>query len=163
MAGSRPLSRMRPGARGDDGAVAVEFAFVVPLLIALLAIVFTIGQWTLTYQQLLAGAREGARHASITQSTVAQIEAYSTGGIVSGGFSGAPAVTVETWSITSPTWTQITDAAVQPCNKTDGDGTERRVRVTITASDVPVFPFLAGTDAVPFAFAMNAKGVFRCE
>jgi Flp pilus assembly protein TadG len=162
-------SRTSRAAIGDDGgAVAVEFAFVVPLLVGLLAIVFTIGQWTLIYQQVLAGAREGARHASITQSTVGEIRTYSTAGIVTGGFSGTPVVTVETWSVTTPSWTPVTNTAVQPCNKGDGDGSERRVRVTITAKSVPIFPFLSGTSSggqspTPFSFDMNARGVFRCE
>jgi len=146
----------------------VEFAFVVPLLVGLLAIVFTIGQWTLLYQQLLAGAREGARHASITQATVAQIGSYSTAGVVTGGFTGTPSVTVETWSATTPSWRAVTNVAAQPCNKGDGDGSERRVRVTLTANSVPIFPFLSGSTSqdgttTSFSFNMSARGVFRCE
>jgi Flp pilus assembly protein TadG len=54
--------------RGDDGAAAVEFALVVPLLLLLILGIISYGYMLSFRQALSQGAAEGARAAAITPS-----------------------------------------------------------------------------------------------
>ncbi len=59
--------------RREDGAAAVEFAIVGSLLFMMLCGIIEFGIVFNRYQGLQAGGREGARLASLSQSTVGQI------------------------------------------------------------------------------------------
>ncbi|MDT7786679.1 MAG: hypothetical protein QOF58_5098 [Pseudonocardiales bacterium] len=50
-----------PRGRGDRGAVAVEFALVVPILVAILLAIIDFGLWFSDSIGVRQGAREGAR------------------------------------------------------------------------------------------------------
>ncbi|MBM3673586.1 MAG: pilus assembly protein [Actinobacteria bacterium] len=130
-------------ARGDQGAAAIEFALVLPVLILL---VFGIASFGIGYnrkQGLQAAAREGARLAALPQSTSTNIRAKVNAALDGVLPSGA------TRTIT------ITPATLRPC---DLVAPNTQVTVTVTAPYAVSIP-LFGTQTV----TMAGKGVFRCE
>jgi Flp pilus assembly protein TadG len=125
----------------ERGAAAVEFALILPLLIVL---VFGIVQFSIAYnrsQGLHAAAREGARLASLPQTTQSDITARVTSALSGVPLSGAPSVSV-------------TPAAAKPCQNRSG----QTVTVTVTAVtdlDIPLWGSVSKT--------LTGKGQFRCE
>ena len=125
----------------ERGAAAVEFAIVLPLLIVL---VFGIVQFAIAYnrvQGLHAAAREGARLASLPQTTQGDIDARVSSSLAGVALNGSPTISV------SP------DAA-RPCQGRSG----QTVTVTVTAVtdfDVPLWGEVSKT--------LTGKGEFRCE
>jgi Flp pilus assembly protein TadG len=140
----RKAERSRRGSARDAserGAVAVEFAVLLPLLLVL---IFAIVEFSVAFNRhngLHAAAREGARMASLPQSTQSDIEARVEDALQGVAFSGTPTISV------SPTSTR-------PCEGRSG----QTVTVTITA-DSPIEIPLMGTWDVE----MTGRGVFRCE
>jgi Flp pilus assembly protein TadG len=123
-------------AQGDRGAVAAEFALILPILLVL---IFGMVQLGLTYQRqeaVHAAAREGARVASLPTTTTAQACARSTAALVGTGFDATP-----------------TCGASSNCSTSTGD-----VIVTITVSNTIDIPFF-GTQT----FDLTGTGDFRCE
>jgi Flp pilus assembly protein TadG len=125
----------------ERGASAVEFALVAPILILL---VFGIVQFSITYnrqQGLHAAAREGARIASLPQTTSSQITSRVNAALDGIPLDGAPSIT-------------ITPNASQPCNLRSG----QTVKVTVQATtnlDIPLW----GNQPL----TLTGKGEFRCE
>jgi Flp pilus assembly protein TadG len=133
---------MKPSIRDHErGAAAVEFAIVLPLLIVL---VFGIVQFAIAYnriQGLQAAAREGARLASLPQSTQGDIDARITSSLTGVALSGAPTISV------SP-------SSARPCQGRSG----QTVKITVTAVtdiDIPLWGSVSKT--------LTGKGEFRCE
>lgn len=55
-------------ARSEDGAAAVEFAIIVPILMAILISIISYG-WMMSFRQAMSqAAAEGARHAAVAPS-----------------------------------------------------------------------------------------------
>jgi Flp pilus assembly protein TadG len=131
--------RLRP--RAERGAAAVEFAIILPVLVL---IVFGIVQFSIQYnrqQGLHAAAREGARLASLPQTTQDEIGDRVTDALEGISFDTSPTVSV------SP-------SATQPCDQRSGE----TVVVTVqTTSDVDI-P-LWGSQTVD----LTGRGEFRCE
>jgi Flp pilus assembly protein TadG len=156
--------------RSDDGAAAVEFAFVFPLIVLALFLIISIGQVYLSYQQLASGAREGARFAALTHSTVdATAEAgpgivtkvLSVTGTAADGWVAGPTVTVERLAVISGNDTTVAQTGAQrPCAVTVGDAasTDLRVRLTVQGSARVSFPLVPGG-----SLPLTARAVFRCE
>ena len=125
----------------ERGAAAVEFALILPLLILL---VFGIVQFSIAYnraQGLHAAAREGARLASLPQSTQGDITSRVTSSLSGVPLQGAPSVS-------------ITPSATRPCQNRSG----QTVTVTILAVtdlDIPIWGSISKT--------LTGKGHFRCE
>jgi Flp pilus assembly protein TadG len=125
----------------ERGAAAVEFALVLPLLILL---VFGIIQFSIEYnraQGLHAAAREGARLASLPQTTQGDIAARVTSSLAGVPLNGAPTISV------SP-------STSQPCENRSG----QTVTVTVTAVtdlDIPLWGSVSKT--------LTGKGQFQCE
>jgi len=125
----------------ERGASAVEFALVAPLLILL---VFGIVEFGITYnrvQGLHAAAREGARLASLPQTTSGQITSRVNEALDGIPLDGAPTIT-------------ITPNTGQPCNLRSG----QTVKVTVQATsnlDIPLW----GNKGI----TLTGKGEFRCE
>lgn len=71
--------------RSEDGAAAVEFALIVPLLLLVMLTIIDFG-WIFNQQlSLTAAAREGARHLAIhTDDSDAQAEAEARAEVVAG-------------------------------------------------------------------------------
>jgi Flp pilus assembly protein TadG len=129
---------------GDEerGAVAVEFALLLPLLVVIL---FGIIQFATTFnrqQGIHASAREGARLGSLPGTTSAQIEARVMDALDDVPLSAVPTIT-------------ITPSAAQPCSSGVGADT---VVVEVEAStnlDIPLWGTLTAD--------LESTGEFRCE
>ena len=129
--------------RDERGAVAVEFAIVLPLLVM---IVFGIIEWSIYFnrlQGLQAAAREGARVAALPQSTQSDIKAKvnsALDGVVPSG--------------TSRTIT-VSPASTNPCDLQPA-GTSVTVTVQVSTDlDIPLWGSKTLTQI--------GKGVFKCE
>jgi len=135
----RPLPRrLRDGERG---AVAVEFALVLPVLVLLLFGIIEFGLMYNRQQALHAAAREGGRVASLESSTQTDITTAVDGALVGTKFSSTRAITI------SPN-------VAKPCLNRAG----QTVTVTVVATsnvDIPLWNNLA--------VGLTGKGQFRCE
>jgi Flp pilus assembly protein TadG len=125
----------------ERGSAAVEFALVLPLLVVL---VFGIVQFGIAYnrtQGLQAAAREGARLASLPQSTQSDVTTRVNNALAGVPFDTPPTITV-------------TPSATQPCNNNSG-GTVTVTVSAVTSIDIPVWGSVSKT--------LTGKGQFRCE
>ncbi len=119
----------------------MEFALILPVLILL---VFGIVQFSIAYnrtQGLHAAAREGARLASLPQTTQSDISGRVTSALTGVPLNGPPSISV------SP-------ATTKPCQNRSG----QTVTVTVTAVtdlDIPLWGSVSKT--------LTGKGQFRCE
>lgn len=136
--------RFGPGRhREQRGAVAVELAFVLPILILLL---FGIVEFSIAYnrtQALHAAAREGARVASQSYATKADIESRVSSALEPISFATPPSIT-------------ISPSTNQPCNLRNGDPVSVQI-VTSEEIDIPLWP------GGPMSVTLTGKGEFRCE
>jgi len=129
--------------QSESGAVAVELAFVLPILVLLLV---GIVEFSITYnrvQALHAAAREGARVAS---------QSYATSGEIEQRVSDA----LDPISFANPVAIAISPSGGQPCNLRTGDP----VTVSVTVDDEIDIPLWPGG---PMTVTLHGKGEFRCE
>jgi len=134
--------RRRGAAQGDRGAVAVEMALVLPLLLLLVFGIVDFGRMLNAQITLTQAAREGARWAALGQSGVpARVTAAAP------GLSPAPTSTV----------------TACPANPTAGQN------ATVTASYVFTFVTpvggimrLLGAGSTPGSVTLTSTAVFRC-
>jgi Flp pilus assembly protein TadG len=131
--------------QGQRGAAVIEFALILPLLVVL---VFGIVEFSIAYnrkQGLHAAAREGARVASLPQTTnsdvISRVQS-SLSGVLSASDIQAATITV------SP-------SGSQPCN---GAPPGTHVVVTITANDQLDVPLLPSK-----LLTLTGRGEFLCE
>lgn len=120
----------------ERGAVAAEFAIILP---ALLLLIFGMLQLGLAFQRqeaVHAAAREGARVASLPTSSAADACNRSTASLAGTSFTGTPTCNV------------VGDCATN----------SPKVVVTITVANTLEIPFF-GTQT----FDLTGKGDFRCE
>ena len=125
----------------ESGAAAVEFAMILPLLILL---VFGIVQFSLAYnrqQGLHAAAREGARIASLPQTTQTQITSRVNSALTGIPFSSSPTITV-------------TPNVTKPCDQRSGQTVVVSVQ-GVTDLDIPLW----GNQSL----TLTGRGEFRCE
>lgn len=131
-----------PNGDRERGAVAVEFAFILPILVVLL---FGIVQFGISFnrqQGIHAAAREGARLGSLPGTTTAQIESR-----VDDALSGVPLASAPTII--------VTPAAGRPCSSGVGSDTVTvEVRAT-TNLEIPLWG--------DFNVDLESTGEFRCE
>lgn len=137
-AGGRPLGGIRRLASTERGAAALEFAVVLPLLVLLVfgIVQFGFAFWRL--QAVQAAAREGARIASLSQTTVQQIEVRVEDALTGVTLDGPVVVSV--------------DPGV--CQNRSGEA----VRVIVETGMTVEIP-LAGSWPVD----LTGEGEFRCE
>ncbi len=120
----------------ERGAVAAEFALVLPILLILL---FGMVQLGLTYQRqeaVHAAAREGARVASLPTTTTTQACNRATSALSGTGFTAAPTCTASG----------------------DCSGSSGSVIVTVIVSNSIEIPFFGSP-----SFDLTGLGEFRCE
>lgn len=125
-------------ASGDTGASLVEFALVLPILLILTFGIIEFGIALNRVQAVEAAAREGARLASISGSTQADVDAR-----VMQALQGVP--------LQSP----VVVAPVTPCQDRQG----QLVEVVVTTQhqiDIPLVPAFS-------ALQLRGQAVFRCE
>ncbi len=125
--------------RGERGATAVEFAFIVPLLIVLVIGVAEFGRAFQVQGTLSAAAREGVRAMALRNDPV-----------------DARNVVQNAASSLNPA---VTDAqiAISPESCPETDGGDTAVRVTIT------YPMPFVTDFFGAGVDLTGTGVMRCN
>src|SRR5438093_7131634 len=84
----------------ERGAVLVEFALVLPLLLVLFAGMFDLGLAFQQYQAVTNAAREGARMAVLPGYSTADVEGRVAAYLAASGIVGTAAPIVETITIT---------------------------------------------------------------
>ena len=124
----------------ERGAVAVEFAVLLPVLLMILLGIIEFGIAFNHQQGLHAAAREGARLASLPTSTSSQINTRVTDSLNGTG-------------LKSPT-ISISPSAGQPCLNRSG----QTVTVTVSANQDIRIPFWKNETVT-----LTGKGVFQCE
>lgn len=133
---------------GDSGAVAVEFAFVLPLLVIIFIGTVQFGLVLYRTQMLEAAAREGARVASVggeTDDVQARVESSAANLGVT-----IPPVTIETRTDSAGSW------ASGGCQQR---GDDVRVAVSVPGDELGFdIPFLGS-----FEPDYHAAATFRCE
>lgn len=121
--------------RRDDGAVAVEFAIIMPLL---LLIVFGLIQYGLYFWSMQGGssaAREAARRAAVGEpATCSAFRSYVKARIGSTGD--------QTTAVITRSYTNASGAAVSPANVKVGDVVTVSVRFNSYDMDIPFIPFV---------------------
>ncbi len=134
---SQSLSRRR-----EDGAAAVEFAFIVPLLVLLFFGIVYFGLSIFRQQVIESAAREGARVASLA-GTADEVEAAVDAAAT--GF-GAD---------------EVTATVVESCTDIDGDAVVR----VVADSDRFTFyvPFLNNDSGGTVDPTFTANATFECE
>jgi Flp pilus assembly protein TadG len=128
---------------GESGVVAVELAFVLPILVLLL---FGIVEFAVTYnrlQALHAAAREGARVASQPYATASDVKNRVETALGPTKFAEGVAV-------------EVSPGSGQPCNLRTGEA----VVVAVTADDEIDIPLWPGG---PLGVTLQGRGEFRCE
>jgi Flp pilus assembly protein TadG len=134
-------ARRSGSAPSERGAAAVEFALVLPLLIVL---VFGIVQFAIAYnraQGLHASAREGARIASLPQTTQSEITSRVTSSLSGVPLDGTPSISVN-------------PSTTRPCQNRTGQTVTVTVQA-VTSLDIPLWGAVSKT--------LTGKGEFRCE
>jgi Flp pilus assembly protein TadG len=126
------------GLRSERGAVAVEFALVVPLLLVFLFSIISVSRAFQVQGTLSAAAREAARAMGIQNDVAAAVD--------------AAVFAASTSSITLPS----SGVVVSPTTCT-GQPPRTNVTVTIEYKFQP-----AGSFARGIAFPITSKAVFRC-
>lgn len=135
------MMAIRRSVADERGATAVEFAVVLPLLMLLLFGIIEFGMTFWRAQSLEAAAREGARIASLSQSTRSDITAAVDNAIGGAPFASAPTVAV-------------TPDQSQPCNLRSG----QTVTVTVNAPVTIEIPLWGSR-----SLTLTGEGRFRCE
>lgn len=151
---------MRHHAREHDGASAVEFVLVVPLLVVILFSIVWFGVAFNRIQGMQASAREAARLASIGR-TVEQVTDRASDA-VSPMIRGSLAVTVVRISQAGAETVVTGGGADDPaCDDRLPSSIDDRVRVTVSADEDEnafTIPFFG-----PVRSTYEAEAVFRCE
>jgi Flp pilus assembly protein TadG len=131
-----------PNDERERGAVAVEFAFLLPILVVLLFGIIQFGIAFNRQQGIHAAAREGARLGSLPGTTTAEIESRVGDALTGVPLASAPTIIV-------------TPSAGRPCSSGVGSDTVTvEVRAT-TNLEVPLW----GDINVD----LESTGEFRCE
>ena len=165
---SGPGGQRSPNApRQDDGAVAVEFALISPILLLLLFGIITFGIVFAEQLSLSNAARQGARVAVVnsSQRTCGDLLAEVQGSAGSLGMAGTD-VSVEVQRVRSGAATTkcpmastytTSQAGVVPCA---GSQTNDELRVTARfESEMAVFALVLSDSSI----TLSGAGVYRCE
>lgn len=126
----------------QSGAVAVEFALVLPIFLVLVLGIFEMGRAFNIQISLSEAAREAARYAAIHQSDAG----YSVAAAQAAGVAAAPSVNLAPGDIA------VASSGSTPCN----------VTVTITYSTSWMTGFPALVPGIPSQLNTSGKGVMRC-
>jgi Flp pilus assembly protein TadG len=137
--------------RGDEGAQAVEFALVLPIL---LTVVFGIITFGIVFAQQLAlgnGARQGARLGAVPNSSCAEIISETMTSTTTIAMPGPDLVEVRVGADDASA--SACSSGTAPCEGSDpGDN----VYVTARFDSEPLVPLIGTID-------LTGTGVFRCE
>lgn len=163
------MRRMRRAARGDEGASAVEFALVLPLLVVL---VFGIISFGVLFAQQLAlnnGVRQGARTIVVEGSTTGRTCAAAVTAVQD---STGPAIAMNTADIdvlVQRTSSNPCGTAANPtsttvvCRNSIDAATNTQESVVITANYRADLIIGLPIPGFPQGFDLTSKAVYKCE
>lgn len=134
--------RRRSSTNSQSGAVAVEFALVLPIFLVLVLGIFEFGRAFNIQISLSEAAREAARYAAIHQSD----STYTLGDAQAAGVAAAPSVDLDPGDIA------ITSSGTSPCN----------VEVNISHSTPWMTGFPSLVPGMPAELNISGTGVMRC-
>ncbi|UKA48705.1 pilus assembly protein [Arthrobacter sp. FW305-123] len=137
-----PRIRRRSAVNSQSGAVAVEFALVLPIFLVLVLGIFEFGRAFNIQISLSEAAREAARYAAIHQSE----SGYAVGDAQAAGVAAAPSVDLDPGDIT------ITSSGTSPCN----------VEVSIAYNTPWMTGFPGLVPGMPAELNISGTGVMRC-
>jgi len=166
------IARLRPQRPRDDGASAVEFALVLPILLILAFGIISYG--TLFAQQLALnnGVRQGARLAVVAGSTTTE---KSCAGVVSAvRNSTGPAIAMDITDInvkvvrsasTTPCGTGNNPASTSPavCTGSINAATNAQQSIVVTATYPAKLILPLPVPGLPNQFTLTSKAVYKCE
>lgn len=139
--------------RRDDGAVAIEFALVLPILVVLVFGIVQFGLFFNRQQGVHAAAREGARIAALSSTTSDDIVTR-----VDSALSGISLPDGRTITISSTGYSYSTTGSAGDATRPCQDNFGASVTVTVTASmDFEIPPIMTRDVTV------TGTGDFRCE
>jgi Flp pilus assembly protein TadG len=149
-------ARLSRSPRGQQGASAVEFGLVLPLLVIL---VFGIISFGILFSQKLAlenGARQASRFAVVGQQTCSTITAEAQKDAVGLGIgASATTVTVKAGTSLATAVDACASGANTPCTNSDP---QTNVYVTVRFTGSLSIPLV-----VTKSIGLQGTGVFRCE
>jgi len=128
--------------KDQSGAVAVEFALVLPIFLVLVLGIFEFGRAFNIQISLSEAAREAARYAAIHQSDAG----YSVAAAQAAGVAAAPSVNLKPGDVA------VVSSGSTPCN----------VTVTISYSTPWMTGFPGLVPGIPSQLTTSGKGVMRC-
>ncbi len=128
--------------KNQSGAVAVEFALVLPIFLVLVLGIFEFGRAFNIQISLSEAAREAARYAAIHQSD----STYTVGAAQAAGVAAAPSVDLDPGDIS------ISSSGTSPCN----------VEVNIAYSTPWMTGFPGLVPGMPAELDVSGTGVMRC-
>lgn len=136
------LRRRSHTTKGQSGAVAVEFALVLPIFLVLVLGIFEFGRAFNIQISLSEAAREAARYAAIHQSDAG----YSVAAAQAAGVAAAPSVALKPGDVA------VVSSGSTPCN----------VTVTVSYSTPWMTGFPGLVPGIPSQLKTSGKGVMRC-
>ncbi len=163
------IARFRPKRRSDDGASAVEFALVLPILLVLVFGIISFG--TLFAQQLALnnGVRQGARLAVVEGSTANQTCAAVVAAVRG---STGPTIAMDTSKIN----VNVARSSSTPCGTSDNPSSTTKVCASSINSTTNAQQSIVVTSkyqanllipmpipGFPSQFDLQAKAVYKCE
>ncbi|MBT8158997.1 MULTISPECIES: TadE/TadG family type IV pilus assembly protein [Arthrobacter] len=126
----------------EAGAVAVEFALILPIFLVLVLGIFEFGRGFNIQVSLTEAAREAARYASIHQTDAG----YNVTAAQDAGVAAAPSVPLQESNI------NVQSVGSNPCN----------VVVTVAYSTPWMTGFPGLVPGMPSQLSLQGKGVMRC-
>lgn len=147
----RPTERRSRRRRRERGAVAVEFALVMPLLLVLLFGIIDMGIVLTQQLSLSNSARQAARFA------VVDVEGRACGAVEAEARAAAPTI-----GMLSSDPTFVLSGAPGPCERPCAGSTSTTdIKVTLTYHSNFVVP--VPIPGLPTGVDIKGEGVFRCE
>ncbi len=163
------IARFRPRRRSDDGASAVEFALVLPILLLLAFGIISYG--TLFAQQLALnnGVRQGARLAVVEGSTT---QKSCAGAVTAVRDATGPAIAMDTADIdvkvtrtsSAPCGTAVNPGSgTQVCAGSIDGATNAQQSVVIEATYPAELIIPLPVPGLQDQFTLTSKAVYKCE
>lgn len=146
MSKTRASRRSGRRRRGDAGAVAVEFALILPIFLALVLGIAEMGRAFNIQVSLSEAARQASRYAAVHCSDAG----YSPSSAQAAGVAAAPSVSLTNANIA------ISYTGTGSC----ADGNDVSVSVSYTTPWMTGFPNLI--PGMPASLNIQGKGVMRC-
>jgi Flp pilus assembly protein TadG len=168
--GDHMLARFRRAFRRDDGASAVEFALVLPILLLLVFGIISFGLYFAGALGMSNASREAARYGVVQNRTCSDIVTTVKNGVAGTiGINYPVTVTISRPTSTAPTTCTASIAANGTVSFPNGNQTKimcqgsKTNQDELTVSTAATANMLIPAFFVSSDFPLNGKGAYRCE